>query len=243
MYLTMRWGALQRLQIISFQLPQNQTMSCRVVSCRVVSCRVVSCRVVACREVSCRVVTCRVLSCRVVSCRVMSGNNITCVCGCNMTTLNSEKRKISKHFHFIRMIILKISSTHFSTVSTHLQVFEVSNNLEMCVEVFYLTYLSMFEVWGFWGFHEYGDLKCGYGTVRLGNYPIFLENVLASSGGGRRWRQHIHSIQWDQPIKLYTLVTHNPHRQNPPCTSDIYYIPLSWDISFLSSVKLKLFPI
>ena len=121
-------------------------MSCRVVSCRVVSCRVVSCRVVACREVSCRVVTCRVLSCRVVSCRVMSGNNITCVCGCNMTTLNSEKRKISKHFHFIRMIILKISSTHFSTVSTHLQVFEVSNNLEMCVEVFYLTYLSMFEV-------------------------------------------------------------------------------------------------
>jgi len=50
----------------------------------------------------------------------------------------------------------------------------------------------MFEVCEF--FHDYGDLNCSYEAVRLGNYQIFLENLLASSGG-RRWRQHVHSIQ------------------------------------------------
>jgi len=150
------------------------------------------------------------------------------------------REKKSNHFHYIPTIILKTSSTQLSTVSTNLQVFEVSSNLEMCIEVF-LSYLSVSEVWGFWGFHEYGDLNCGYDTVRLGNYQIFLKNLLASSGEKMAPACTFHS--GGPTYQIIRLGNTKPHRQNSPCTSEIYKISLSWDNSFLSSVKLKSFPI
>jgi len=135
----------------------NRVMSCHVMSCHAMSCNVMLCHVMPCNARPCHITSCHVMpwhgmSFHVMPCHVMSRNKITCVPGCNMTTLNSEKRKISKNFYFIRMIILKTSPTHLSTVPTHLQVFGVSSNLIMCFEFFLnpncrcLRFVSFFTI-------------------------------------------------------------------------------------------------